>query len=590
MIKKQATLQEIVGELGHDKAALLPILLAVQDASPQNYVSEEAVNEIAYILNVSRSRVYSTASFYSEISLKPRGRHIVRICVNAPCEDGGKEKILQALETELGVTMGETTTDSIFTLEGVSCLGACYMSPAMKIDDKLFGNLTPESAVRIIQKLRAGEKLNRQPSVSKKDMVFNLNCCCNQTELMNYQQQGGYQAFQKTLHSDSRQLISEITLAGLRGRGGAAFSTGTKLKMVHENEEKERFIVCNADEGEPGTFKDRFIMTHIPFQLLEGLTIAAYLAGASKGYIYIRHEYPEAQQTMRASIIAAQEVGLLGNNILGSDFSFQLEIFCGAGSYLCGEETALLSSIEGKKGRPRVKPPYPTKSGLWGKPTLIHNVETLANIPAIIARGAAWYRNLGTEDSPGTKLISLSGDVNQRGLYEVPFGMTFREIIEIYGKGMKAGKNIKAANIGGASGVVVPPWELDCPMEYGKCAEKGITIGSGAIFVLDETRSILANVRNRANFFLHESCGKCTPCREGLRQVNRIIAKIISGTGMLADVENLERYTRTMQQAAFCGLGQAAGNSLISSLAYFRNEYEIKCNDYKSTSTKGETA
>lgn len=419
--------------------------------------------------------------------------------------------------------------------------------------------------------------------------VFRLGLFREFPTLMHYRDFGGYQALAKALLGSPEAVIGEIGAAGLRGRGGAAFPAAAKLQMVRDNPPGERYVICNADEGEPGTFKDRFIMTHIPFQLLEGMTIAAYAVAAAQGFIYIRHEYPEAQETMRRAIAAARAAGLLGSDILGSGFSFDIEIFSGAGSYLCGEETALLSSIEGNKGRPRLKPPYPTQSGLWGKPTLINNVETLANIPPIVDRGADWYRALGTADSHGTKLISLSGDVARRGLYEVPFGTTFSEIIDNYGGGMKQGR-LKAVNIGGASGVVVPPWELDCPLEYSACSQRGITIGSGAVFVMDDSRSILENVRNRVDFFLHESCGKCTPCREGLRQAGRIIHNLLDGAAALADIDNLERYTRTMQNAAFCGLGQAAGNSLISSLKYFRGEYEALCRDRDQAAPKEATA
>lgn len=420
--------------------------------------------------------------------------------------------------------------------------------------------------------------------------IFRLDVFSGKPDLQYYIKQGGYEALKRAFASNPKQIIEEIKNSGLRGRGGAAFSTGTKMEMVIQNAETQRYIICNADEGEPGTFKDRFIMTHIPFQLLEGMVISAYAVGATQGYIYIRHEYYEVQEILRESIDIARKAGLLGENILNSGFSFDLSIFSGAGSYLCGEETALLSSIEGKKGRPRLKPPYPTQCGLWSKPTLINNVETLGNIAPIIRRGAEWYKKIGTADSQGTKLISLSGDVEKRGLYEVPFGTTFREIVENYGGGMRKGSCLKAVNIGGASGVVVPAEELDCPLEYKNCAARGITIGSGALFVMDETRSLIANIRNRVEFFIHESCGKCTPCREGLRQAQKIINKIIAGQAELSDIANLERYTRTMQQTAFCGLGQAAGNGLISSLSYFRREYEEACTDYPALLTKEETA
>ncbi len=409
-----------------------------------------------------------------------------------------------------------------------------------------------------------------------KELVFK----CDFDEYMDfgaYKARGGFKALREAMEAGPEKVIETLKNSRLRGRGGAAFPTGAKIEMVSKAKDKTRYIICNGDEGEPGTFKDRFIMTHLPFQLLEGIIISAYAAGAERGFIYVRHEYPEAQKELKRAIATVEAAGFLGENILGSGFSLKLEIFSGAGSYLCGEETALLSSMEGKKGRPRLKPPYPTVAGLWDKPTLINNVETLSNVPCITGKGAEWYRSIGTEDSHGTKLISLSGDVRKRGLYEIPFGTTFREIIYGFGGGPKDGREVKAVNIGGASGVLVPPEFLDTPLEYASCAKAGITIGSGAVFVLDDTREILDNVHNRVRFFLGESCGKCTPCREGLRQIDILMGKFREGTAVAEDIEKLERYTRVMQDAAFCGLGQAAGNSLISSLVHYRDEYIRGC-------------
>jgi NADH-quinone oxidoreductase subunit F len=417
-------------------------------------------------------------------------------------------------------------------------------------------------------------------TMKNSELVFNTNPD-QYLDLSAYRQKGGYSALANALQSTQSMILDEIKKSELKGRGGAAFPVGLKIESVRDNIETERYIICNADEGEPGTFKDRFVMTHSPYQLLEGIAIAAYLAGAANGFIYVRHEYPEVQKILRESIQSAISAGLLGENILGSKFSLKLEIFSGAGSYLCGEETALLSSMEGKKGRPRLKPPYPTKQGLWGKPTLINNVETLANLPVILEKGAEWYRSLGTPGSRGTKLISLSGDVRNRGVFEVQFGTTIREIIENFGGGIKNGRTIKAVNIGGASGVLIPPSLLDPPLDYDICRSAGITIGSGAIFVLDDSRSILENVQNRVKFFLHESCGKCVPCREGLRQANVLMDKILEGMALPEDVETLERYTRVIQSASFCGLGQAAGNSLSSSLNFYRDEYLSMCLDQK---------
>ena len=423
-------------------------------------------------------------------------------------------------------------------------------------------------------------------SIKNKNLVFNFNFD-EYIDYATYTERGGFSALRAALVDNPVSVIDSLRLSGLRGRGGAAFPTATKIEMVRNASKTRRYIICNADEGEPGTFKDRFIMTHLPFQLLEGIIVAAYAAGAQKGIIYVRHEYPEAREKMRQAIETATAEGLLGENILNSGFSFSLEIFSGAGSYLCGEETALLASIEGKKGRPKLKPPYPTESGLYGRPTLIHNVETLSNIPGIIEKGPEWYRSIGTEDSRGTKLISLSGDVKNRGLYEVPFGTSFHEIIYKYGGGLADGREIKAINIGGASGVLVPPELLHLPLEYRSCAEEGVTIGSGAVFVLDDRRDILDNVHNRIRFFLHESCGKCTPCREGLRQANILMKKFRNGLAATEDLDKLERYTNAMQEASFCGLGQAAGNSLKSSLGYYREEYLNSCRSSASIEKVG---
>lgn len=408
------------------------------------------------------------------------------------------------------------------------------------------------------------------------DLIFNI-IPGQHVGLELYLQNGGYEGLKKAFSLSTNAGINQIKQSRLRGRGGAAFPTGDKIEMVKNACGTQKYIVCNADEGEPGTFKDRFIMTCIPFQLIEGITIAAFLTGAQKAYIYVRHEYPEAQAIISKSIDEAQKAGLLGQNIMDSGFSFSVELFSGAGSYLCGEETALLSSVEGRKGRPRLKPPYPTSSGLFGLPTLVQNVETLANLPKIMKYGPSWFKSIGTVDSAGTKLVSLSGDVNHRGIFEVPYGVTFAQIIQQYGEGIKNGKRLKAVNIGGASGVLVPPFMLNVPLEYLACEKAGITIGSGAIFVLDESRSIIENVQNRVRFFLQESCGKCTPCREGLWQVNALLKRFGIGKAEAADIQILRQYINALQGASFCGLGIAAGNTLKSSLAYYLAEYESCC-------------
>jgi len=385
----------------------------------------------------------------------------------------------------------------------------------------------------------------------------------------------GYEALGKVVSNmKPAEVIEEIIKSGLRGRGGAGFPTGLKWKFVSQAKGDRKYVVCNADESEPGTFKDRLILEGDPFSILEAMTIAGFAVGATDGYIYIRGEYNLARKRLEAAIVQAKEMGFLGKNIFGTDFSFELHLHSGAGAYICGEETALLESIEGNRGEPRARPPYPTTHGLWGKPTLINNVETLANIPAIIREGAAWFKSIGTPSSPGTKVYTILGNVNVTGLIEVPMGITLREVITIYAKGMKNNAAFKLAQTGGSSGSIIPSTMQDTPMDFDSFNKAGVALGSGALLICEEDTCIVDLTKVLMNFFRVESCGKCTPCRIGNERSFDILHRISEGLGTANDLKDLEEISDNLFQLSNCGLGQTSGTPIRDMLKYFKAEVE----------------
>ncbi len=385
----------------------------------------------------------------------------------------------------------------------------------------------------------------------------------------------GYAALGKVLAEMSpEEVIAELEKSGLRGRGGAGFPTGTKWKFVAKTTADQKYVICNADESEPGTFKDRLILEGDPHSIIEAMTIAGYAVGASEGYIYIRGEYSLAQERMHRAIVKAQEMGFLGKNIFDKDFSFYIHIHSGAGAYICGEETALIESIEGKTGVPRSRPPFPTTHGLWGKPTLVNNVETLANVPPILRHGADWYRSFGTPSSPGTKVYTMLGNVNVTGVVEVPMGITLREIIAIYAKGMKKGSSFKLAQTGGSSGSVIPSSLQDTPMDFDSFGKAGVALGSGALLICDEDTCVVDLAKVLLNFFRVESCGKCSTCRIGTQRAFEILTAITEGRASLKDLDTLHELSNEMTLMSNCGLGQTAGTPLTDVLKYFRAEVE----------------
>ena len=548
----------------------------------QNYVTSKQLEEVAQKLDIPLSKVYGVSTFYTLLSPKPKGKYVLRICSSAPCYMAGSENLLKYLKDKLKIQEGETSADGLFTLESTSCLGICAVAPAIMVNDRVYGDLNIQKLDQIIERRKRG-KIEKEKFVSlganilsnKEGRIVLQNCgIINPESIEEYKLKGGYTALSKAIKKMTPpEVINEVKDSKLVGRGGAAFPTGLKWEFSFRATKKPKYIICNADEGEPGTFKDRLVLENDPHKIVEAMVIAGYAVGAEYGYIYIRGEYNLSIKRIKQAIDKAREQNYLGKNILGTKFSFDIEIREGAGAYICGDETALMESIEGKRGEPRLKPPYPPTSGLWNKPTVINNVETLANIPSIILKGADWYNKIGLAESTGTKVLTLLGDIKNQGAVEVPMGTNLKDILYDIGGGIKEGKKLKMVQLGGPSGSCFTPDMIDISLDYKILSQTGLTLGSGVVLVLNEDRCIVDAVRNMAHFFRHESCGKCTPCREGTNMIYTLLTKIALGKGENNDLETLKLLGETMKDASFCGLGQSAPNSLLDTLKLFTNEY-----------------
>ena len=482
----------------------------------------------------------------------------------------------------------------------VGCIGLCYAEPLIEVvkpgmPSVFYGNLDPDSIPAIVEDhiiagnplpdlalgTRGEGTLDGIPSlfdlpVLKPQVRITLRNCGNidPENISHYIANDGYQGLAKALKMNPQELIDEVKKSGLRGRGGAGFTTGVKWQFCHDATGDSKYIICNADEGDPGAFMDRALLEGDPHSVLEGMLIGAYAIGATEGYIYIRAEYPLAIQRLKIALEQMKECNLLGENIMGSGFSFDIKIKEGAGAFVCGEETALMASIEGKKGMPRSRPPFPAQSGLWGKPTNINNVETWSNVSAILQRGAEWYASYGTEKSKGTKNFSLVGKVVRTGLIEVPMGITLREIVYEIGGGIPGEKRLKAVQTGGPSGGFIPASLIDLPVDYESLAQAGSIMGSGGMVVMDEDTCMVDVTRFFLSFTQAESCGKCIPCRWGTRQMLDILEDITQGKGRPGDIDLLEELASAVKDGSLCGLGQTAPNPVLTSIRYFRDEYE----------------
>jgi len=548
----------------------------------QNYITPKQLEEVAQKLNIPLSRVYGVTTFYTLLSPKPKGKYVLRICSSTPCHMAGSKNLLNYLKDKLEIQEGETSTDGFFSLELTSCLGVCAIAPAIMVNDRIYGNLDIKKLDQIIDKYKRGEiEIKESTSLgadilgNKEDRVVLENCGIINPELIeDYKLKGGYAALSKVIKEMTPQeVINAVKNSKLVGRGGAAFPTGLKWEYSFRATKKPKYIICNADEGEPGTFKDRLVLENDPHKIIEAMVIAGYAVGAEYGYIYIRGEYSLSIKRIQQAIDKAREQKYLGENILGTKFFFDIGIREGAGAYICGDETALMESIEGKRGEPRSKPPYPPTSGLWNKPTVINNVETLSNIPSIILKGADWFNKIGLSESSGTKVLTLLGDVKKQGAVEVPLGTNLKYIIYNIGGGIIEGKKLKMVQLGGPSGSYLTPDMIDIALDYKVLSQVGLTLGSGVVLVLCEDRRIVDIVRNIARFFQHESCGKCAPCREGTNIIYHLLTKIALGKGKDTDLETLKSLGETMKDTSFCGLGQSAPNSLLNTLKLFPEEY-----------------
>ncbi|MFP4474445.1 MAG: NADH-quinone oxidoreductase subunit NuoF [Desulfatibacillaceae bacterium] len=514
------------------------------------------------------------------------------LCGGTGCHSTGSLKVKEALEQELKKHGLDKEIDVIET----GCNGFCAVGPVMlvKPEDIFYQMLTPEDIPKLVEehflKGRPYEKKFYRAPGSKESIplmdeipffahqqfwVMRNKGLIDPEKIDEYIARDGYFALNKALtEMTPEEIISEVKISGLRGRGGAGFPTGLKWEFARRAAGDRKYIICNADEGDPGAFMDRSILEADPHAVIEGMTIAARAFGASRGFIYCRTEYPLAIRRLELGIRQAREYGLLGENIFGSGFDFDLEIYEGAGAFVCGEETALMASIEGRRGMPRPRPPFPAQKGLWGKPTIINNVETLANIPQIITNGGQWYSSVGTGKSKGTKVFAISGKINNIGLVEVPMGISLRTIIYDIGGGIPGKRKFKAVQLGGPSGGCVPEQHLDTPVDYEAITKLGAIMGSGGMIVMDDTTCMVDMARYFMDFIQDESCGKCTPCREGTRRMLEILERICDGKGVPGDIETLEELSATISDSALCGLGQTGPNPIMSTLRYFRDEYE----------------
>ena len=506
--------------------------------------------------------------------------HVVKVCVAAGCLSANADQVKTQLESELKQRGLETCCK----VKGVGCMGLCAAGPLVSADanEKMFQSVTPAYAAAIIDDIVDNKPA--PPAIvidSKQDffagqkrVVLENSGEIDPERIEDYIANDGYEAlFHVITKLKPLGVIEQVTKSGLRGRGGAGFPTGLKWTTVAKADGQSKFVICNADEGDPGAFMDRSVLESDPHRVLEGMAIGAYAVGATKGFIYCRAEYPLAIKRLRIAIRQAESNGLLGMNIGDTHFDFKVEVRLGAGAFVCGEETALIASIEGGRGTPRPRPPFPAQQGLWNAPTLINNVETFANIPPIIRRGGEWFASIGTEKSKGTKVFALAGRVNNTGLIEVPMGMSLREIIFKLGGGIPEGRKFKAVQSGGPSGGCVPEQFLDIPVDYDSLASVGSIMGSGGLIVMDESSCMVDVARFFMDFCMSESCGKCVPCRVGTTQMHNILERVIEGKAESQDLELLKRLTGMVKAASLCGLGQTAPNPTLTTLRYFMDEY-----------------
>ncbi|RVW03872.1 NADH-quinone oxidoreductase subunit NuoF [Rhodococcus xishaensis] len=614
---------------GTERSALMPLLHLVQ--AEEGYVSAAGIDFCARQLGLTAAEVTAVVTFYTMYRRNPTGTYHVGVCTNSLCAVMGGDAIYAALREHLEIGNGETTADGAVTLEHVECNAACDFAPVMMVNWEFFDNQTPASAIEVVDALQAGQSVTPTrgaPLCSFRDTtrilagfpdprpgaleagggagpatVAGLQASREGTAgapdgpsltpvlsshwddarswtLETYQRHEGYDALRKTLRMNPDEVIQTVKEAGLRGRGGAGFPTGMKWSFIPQDPSnsvvtgtvKPHYLVVNADESEPGTCKDIPLMLATPHALIEGVIIAAYAIRASRAFVYLRGEVVPVLRRLQAAVAEAYDAGYLGNDILGSGFDLDVVIHAGAGAYICGEETALLDSLEGRRGQPRLRPPFPAVEGLYACPTVVNNVESIASVPPIILRGPEWFRSMGSEASPGFTLYSLSGHVRRPGQYEAPLGITLRQLLE-YAGGVRKGHRLKFWTPGGSSTPILTDEHLDVPLDYEAVAEAGSMLGTKALQIFDETTCVVRVVLRWTEFYAHESCGKCTPCREGTYWLVQILERLERGEGTEEDLGKLLDISDTLLGKSFCALGDGAASPIMSSLKYFRDEF-----------------
>lgn len=615
------------GGIVPERSALIPLLHLVQ--AEDGYITPAGVEFCARHLSLSTAEVSAVASFYSMYRRNPTGTHHVGVCTNALCATLGGDELLAALRDHLGVgeSPGDTTADGAVTVEPIECNAACDFAPMMTVDWEFFDDRTPENARALVDDLRAGRpvtptrgaplrtfrdtcrllagfrderpdsleggsgpadaslaglRTSREPhdDTVSTGLTPVLSAHWDDADawtLDGYRRHGGYEGLRSALAMEPDAVIETVSESGLRGRGGAGFPTGRKWSFIPQGpgpdgREKPHYLVVNADESEPGTCKDMPLMLANPHELVEGCIIASYAIRAGRAIIYLRGEVVPVLRRLRAAVEEAYEAGYLGRDILGSGYDLELMVHVGAGAYICGEETALLDSLEGKRGQPRLRPPFPAVEGLYACPTVVNNVESIASVPSILRRGTDWFRSMGNEKSPGFTLYSLSGHVTRPGQYEAPMGITLRELLD-YAGGVREGHELKFFTPGGSSTPILTAEHLDLPLDYESVGSAGSMLGTKALQVFDETTCVLRTVLRWSEFYKHESCGKCTPCREGTYWLVQILERLEAGQGTDEDLDKLLDLSENILGRAFCALGDGATSPITSSIQYFRDEY-----------------
>ncbi len=577
---------EIISRYEEKRAAMLPLLWLVQQKV--GHIPPEGEAWVAEKVGVSVVHIRELVSFYTLFHTQPIGKHHIQVCTTLPCLLKGAKRVVAQLEEKLGIGVGQTTPDGKVTLSTVECLCACESAPVAQVNDRYVGPLTPEIVDNLLDHVLGDVPKGDTPLdrvslsrtspfayVSTEGPVLSKRFKnAEGTWFDAYAADGGYQAAKKALSMPPREVIDMVTKSNLRGLGGAGFPTGRKWGFIPKESARPIFLVVNADEGEPGTFKDRYILERDPHALIEGMIIAAYAIGSHKAYVYIRGEYVRPFQRFSKAVEEAYSRGWLGKNIQGTEFDLEVVIHRGAGAYICGEETALLTSLEGGKGFPKLKPPFPAISGLFKCPTIVNNVETLACVPPILRNGPEWFAKLGTAKQGGTRLFSLCGQVVRPGLYEAPVGVTLRDLIFKYAGGVRDGKNLKAVIPGGISAKILKADEIDVAMDFDSLMAAGTMAGSAGVIVMDETTCIVQALWSAAHFFADESCGQCSPCREGTGWVLKIMNRILKGEGRPQDLETLLSVAGNMEGKTICVFADAAAWPVQSYIQKFRSEFE----------------